>query len=228
MPNGGTSWIEVASNSCDRGTPALGTDCFGAANLLPTSEYSLEPPSSIVASGRVIPGQIQLSNTGFDIGGGGFVWGATGGLFTSVECTRCCKDGASQPSGLVRLSKRGSRRWRRFAVLRRRRICRRAVSASRIWRPRCTRSIKLKTAAPAVISADRASMFLMSRTNARPVVLLPGSSLMRSGCRAQVSTARSVSRITKGTRRCTRARPRASSRLARFSVHGITGKPLNL
>ena len=66
----------------------------------------------------------------------------------------------------------------------------------------------------------------MSRTKAKPVVLLPGFSLMRSGCSAQDTALRSMSRITKGTKRCTRARPRASSSLARFSVHGITGAPL--
>jgi hypothetical protein len=58
-----------------------------------------------------------------------------------------------------------------------------------------------------------------------PVVLLPGSSLMRSGCNAQESTVRSTSRITNGKTRCTRARPRSRSSLARFSVHGITGLP---
>ena len=37
--------------------------------------------------------------------------------------------------------------------------------------------------------------------------------------------ARSTSRITNGKTRCTRARPRSRSNLARFSVHGMTGLP---
>lgn len=79
MPNGGTSWIEASSNACDLGTPALGADCFGAAQFMPTREYSLEPPSSFIAGGEVSPDRVSLQNTG---GLGGFAFGATGGLFT--------------------------------------------------------------------------------------------------------------------------------------------------
>ncbi|MDP3083355.1 MAG: PEPxxWA-CTERM sorting domain-containing protein [Rubrivivax sp.] len=82
MPAGGTSWIEVSANACDLGTPALGGDCFGASRLLPTREYSLEPPASIVAGGEVFSDRIRLSNTAGQNSGGGFAWGATGGLFT--------------------------------------------------------------------------------------------------------------------------------------------------
>jgi hypothetical protein len=82
MPTGGTSWIEVSSNACDLGTPANGADCFGAERTLPEAEYSREAPSSLRASGQVLPDRITLSNVGSQGGGGGFVWGATGGLFT--------------------------------------------------------------------------------------------------------------------------------------------------
>lgn len=79
MPVGGTSWIEVSSNSCDLGTPALGGDCFGDSSFLPNREYALELGGSIFAGGEVRPGRVDLQNTG---GSGGFAWGATGGLFT--------------------------------------------------------------------------------------------------------------------------------------------------
>jgi hypothetical protein len=79
MPNGGTSWIQASSNACDLGTPALGADCFGAANVMPLREYSLEPPSSFIAGGEVNPDEVSLQNIG---GLGGFAFGATGGLFT--------------------------------------------------------------------------------------------------------------------------------------------------
>jgi hypothetical protein len=79
MPVGGTSWIEVSSNACDLGTPALGGDCFGDSSFLPNREYALEPGGSIVAGGEVRPGRVDLQNTG---GSGGFAWGSTGGLFT--------------------------------------------------------------------------------------------------------------------------------------------------
>lgn len=80
MPEGGTQWIEVSSNSCDLGNPADGADCFGAEAFLPNREYSLEPPASIIAGGSVHPDHVDLQNVGTQ--GGGFVWGATGGLFT--------------------------------------------------------------------------------------------------------------------------------------------------
>lgn len=82
MPTGGTSWIEVSSNACDLGAVANGSDCFGTERVLPDREYSLEPPSSLRASGQVLADRITLRNVGSQGGGGGSVWGAAGGLFT--------------------------------------------------------------------------------------------------------------------------------------------------
>ena len=57
------------------------------------------------------------------------------------------------------------------------------------------------------------------------VVLLPGSIFRDKGCKLQCPALTSTKRMTKGTSRCTRARPRASKSLARFCVHGITATP---
>jgi hypothetical protein len=78
---GGTSWIGVGSSSC--GSVADGQDCFGTERVLPDREYSEKRTASLRASGQLLADRITLSNVGTDGGGGGgFVWGAAGGLFT--------------------------------------------------------------------------------------------------------------------------------------------------
>lgn len=106
-----------------------------------------------------------------------------------------------------------------------RRMARRAVSASLICRPRCTSSRRLSTAASILLSPVPASISSFLRTSAMPVTLLPGSSLICSGCSSQSHSFRSTRRITNGSTRCTRARPATSSFLARLSLHGINGLP---
>ncbi len=63
----------------------------------------------------------------------------------------------------------------------------------------------------------------LTLTRAMPVTTEPGSIFTASGCSTLSPTVRSTSRMAKGARRCTRARPRSSNCRARFSLHGISG-----
>ena len=139
----------------------------------------------------------------------------------AVVSTRCWRDGANHPSGLVLLSKRAGR-CRKFPR-RRRRNARRWVKTSWIVWPRCAISSNITTTTVRMRAPVTSSTVSCSRTRARPVPFDPGSACSRNGCRVESSCSRSTNRMVNGTIRCTRARPRSSINRARFSEHGMSG-----
>ncbi len=127
----------------------------------------------------------------------------------------CCRDSGSAGHG-----------YRRFAVRRRRRIWRRAVECFADLPATMDQFEQVEHGGFALnLTRCRVDGFVLAH-QCQAGGLLPGSSLMRSGCSAQSLCVRSTRRITNGRTRCTRARSRASNNLARFSLHGINGLPL--
>ena len=139
----------------------------------------------------------------------------------AVVSTRCWRDGANHPSGLVLLSKRAGR-CRKFPR-RRRRNARRWVKTSWIVWPRCAISSNITTTTVRMRAPVTSSTVSCSRTRARPVPFDPGSACSRNGCRVESSCNRSTNRMVNGTIRWIRARPRANKTRARRSEHGING-----
>ncbi len=76
MPAGGTSWVELSSNSCTG-------DCIGSPLSIGPGSFGLPGYGNISAEGSVTPYSTALSQqvTG-NTGGFASLWGATGGTFT--------------------------------------------------------------------------------------------------------------------------------------------------
>ena len=76
MPAGGTSWVELSSNSCTG-------DCTGSPLSMGPGSFGLPGYGRISAEGSVTAYSTVLSQqVNGNTGGSTFLWGATGGTFT--------------------------------------------------------------------------------------------------------------------------------------------------
>lgn len=133
----------------------------------------------------------------------------------TVVRTRCINEGGSQPVGLVRFRKRAGR----CRSVRLRREARRLLLA---WSFGLMAGRRWASSVPQMHCLP----VLPLRTNARPVVLLPGSIFRARGWETRPVSA--LRMMVKGARLNTAALPASRSVLARFGVQGIRGERLGI